>query len=101
MQVINIKKYACLVIGLAFLSNCLKPTFHRGKTSVASSSSSSSAANTAAAASLNFVLGQSSFTSNTAGTSETLFQAPMDVFSDGTRLYVGEATNNRIIAIGL
>jgi hypothetical protein len=48
-----------------------------------------------AAASL--VLGQTDFTSNTAGTSATTLRTPTDVWSDGTKVIVSDAYNNRIL----
>ncbi len=45
----------------------------------------------------NIVLGQTDFTSNTSGTSATTLKNPTDVWSDGTRLIVSDAGNNRIL----
>ncbi len=94
MKVINIKKYACLVIGLAVLSNCLKPTFHRGKTSVASSSSPSSAASTAAAT-VDFVLGQADFTSDL-NVRNGMYRS-IGITTCGTRLIVADTGNGRVL----
>jgi len=83
----SIKKYACLVFGIVLLSNCLKPTFHRGKASVASSSSSSSAASSTAAT-VEFVLGQPD--SNTVLNHQKGMSSPFGVYSDGTKIFLAE-----------
>jgi hypothetical protein len=52
------------------------------------------AANGAAA---DVVLGQTDFTSNGSGTSASTLRNPTDVWSDGTRVIVSDAGNNRIL----
>jgi len=47
--------------------------------------------------SADIVLGQTDFTSNGAGTSATTLNNPTDVWSDGTRVIVSDAGNNRIL----
>jgi hypothetical protein len=48
-------------------------------------------------ASADIVLGQTDFTSNGSGTSATTLNNPTDVWSDGTRVIVSDAGNNRIL----
>jgi hypothetical protein len=52
---------------------------------------------TSSGASADLVLGQTDFTSGTAGTSSTTLKNPTDVWSDGTKVIVSDAGNNRIL----
>jgi hypothetical protein len=43
------------------------------------------------------VIGQTDFTTNASGTSSTKLNYPMGVYSDGTRLFVADYNNNRVL----
>ncbi len=43
------------------------------------------------------IIGQTSVTRNTAGTSSTIFNAPTGVGSDDTQVYVADSANNRVL----
>lgn len=48
-----------------------------------------------------FVLGQTSFTTNTPGTTAAQLYNPRSLFSDGTQLFVNDFINNRVVAFNL
>lgn len=48
-------------------------------------------------ASADVVIGQSDFTSNSSGTSASKFNQPVTPFADGQRLYIPDASNNRVL----
>lgn len=52
---------------------------------------------TSNSAAADIVLGQASFVASTPGTSASQFNAPNAVFSDGTRLFVSDSGNHRVL----
>lgn len=46
-----------------------------------------------------YVIGQSDFSRTTAGVSQSSLNAPTGVASDGTRIYIADASNNRVVRL--
>lgn len=46
-----------------------------------------------------YVIGQSDFARTTAGVSQSSLNAPTGVTSDGTRIYIADASNNRVVRL--
>ena len=52
---------------------------------------------TSSGAAADLVIGQTTLNTNTAGTSQTTLRTPNAVFSDGTKVYIADTGNNRVL----